>query len=236
MIKTFKHSGDLGDVVFALPTIRALGGGILYLDANGGVNEPLVQQSGTPKTKLSAASIERFKPLLSRLPYVTEVRYWNGEEVDVNLDLFRQHLRFNNVCDSHLAAFGQPLTERDRPWIQIGDPLADSKYPIIIARSVRYHSNYPFWALNTPKFADRCAFVGLPKEHEIFEYTFEVKVHFWDAPDILTLARVIAGAQQVICNQSLPQTLAEAMKKNLINEVFRLSPGAVFNRPGAIYI
>lgn len=36
MAKTFKHSGDLGDIIFALPAVRALGGGILYLDPDGG--------------------------------------------------------------------------------------------------------------------------------------------------------------------------------------------------------
>lgn len=236
MTRTYKHSGDLGDIIFALPAIRAMGGGILYLDPNGGANEPLIHQCGTPKTKLTAGAIERLKTLMVRVPYITEVRHWNGEPVDANLDQFRNHLRFNNVCDSHLAAFGLPITERDRPWIDIKDPLVDARYPIIIARSVRYHSNYPWWAMNMPRIASQCAFVGLPKEHEIFEYTFEVKVHFWDAPDILTLTRILAGAKQVICNQSLPQTLAEAMKKNLINEVFRISPGAVFNRQGASYI
>jgi hypothetical protein len=236
MARTFKHSGDLGDIIFSLPTIRALGGGILYLDPKGGEGQPLIQQCGTPKTKLSAGSIARLKPLLARVPFIAEVRLWEGEPVEFNLDLFRQHLRFNNVCDSHLAAFGLPITERDRPWIEITDPMVDPRFPIIVARSVRYHSNYPFWAMNMPKIAERCAFVGLPKEHEIFEYTFEVKVHFWDAPDVLSLTRILAGAQQVICNQSLPQTLAEAMKKNLVNEVFRINPGAVFNRPGATYV
>ena len=233
---TFKHSGDLGDIIFSLPTIRALGGGILYLDPNGGEQEPVLAQTGARRTRLSARSIDRLRPLLARLPYISEVRLWNGEPVDANLDTFRLHQNYNNVCDSHLAAFGLPFTERDRHWIDLTDPLVDSRFPIIIARSVRYHSNYVFWATHLPQFVERAAFVGLPKEHEIFEYTYETKVHFWDAPDILTLARVIAGAQQVICNQSLPQTLAEAMKKNLVVEIFRVAPSAVFNRPGVVYV
>jgi hypothetical protein len=236
MARTFKHSGDLGDIIFALPAVRALGGGILYLDPQGGATEPLVLTSGTPKTKLNAGSIESLKTLLARVPYVNEVRSWNGEAVDVNLDVFRQHARFNNLSDAYLSAFGLPFTERDRQWLEISDPLSDSRFPIIIARSVRYHGNYVFWALNTPKIAHQCAFVGLPKDHEIFEYTFEIKVHYWPTPDILTLARVIAGAQQFIGNQGLPHALAEAMKKNLINEVFRPNPAAVFKRPGAAYV
>lgn len=236
MTKTFKHSGDLGDIIFSLPTIRAMGGGILYLDPQGGVNEPLVKSSGTPRTKLTAGAIESMKTLLARVPFISEVRLWNGEPVDANLDRFREHVRFNNLSDSSLAAFGLPSSERDRAWLDISDPLVDSRFPIIIARSVRYHGNYVFWALNAPKFAHQCAFVGMPKDHEIFEYTYEVKVHYWPTPDILTLARVIAGAQQFIGNQGLPHALAEAMKKNLVNEVFRPNPAAVFKRPGATYV
>jgi hypothetical protein len=236
MAKTFKHSGDMGDIILSLPAIRALGGGILYLDPSGGENEPMVHLTGIKKTKLNPKSIERLRPLLARLPYISEVRLWNGETVDANLDTFRQHLRFNNVSDSHLTAFGLPVTERDRAWIDITDPQVNPRFPIIISRSVRYQGNHGFWESELPKFADRCAFVGFAKDHEIFEYTFGIKVHFWDAPDVISLAQVIAGAQQLICNQGLPHTLGEAMRKNLICEVYRPYPGVVFKRPGAVYL
>src|SRR6186713_2528982 len=34
MVKKFKHNGKQGDVIFSLPTIRELGGGILYIPEN----------------------------------------------------------------------------------------------------------------------------------------------------------------------------------------------------------
>ncbi|CAN5598612.1 hypothetical protein BH10PLA1_BH10PLA1_05770 [soil metagenome] len=152
-----------------------------------------------PKTRLNAPVIDRIKPLLARLPYLTDVQYWDGRPVDVNLDLFREHLRFDNISDSHLAAFGLPLSERDQAWTDISDPLIDPRYPLIISRSVRYQSNYQFWDHNLWKIIERSAFVGFKKDHEIFEYTFGIKIHFWDAPDVVTLARVIAGAKQFVC-------------------------------------
>lgn len=238
MTRTFKHSGDLGDIIFALPTVRAMGGGILYLDPQGGLREPLIKATcgGKPATNLTAATIERIKPLLARVPYITEVRHWDGEPVDVNLDLFRAHMQAGNICDMHLAAFKLPFTERDRAWLQLDDPLSDPRFPIIVSRSVRYTSNYLFWVNALPQILNRSAFVGMAKEHDIFEYTFNVKMHFWDAPNILDLARVIAGSQQFICNPSLPHALAEAMKKNLINEYFRVQPTGIFQRPGAQYV
>ncbi|HEX4792935.1 MAG TPA: hypothetical protein VH370_04035, partial [Humisphaera sp.] len=89
MTKTFKHSGNLSEIIFALPTIRALGGGILYLDPAGGESEPLVKQPQKlrSRTRLDADSIESLRPLLALQEYIVEVRNWSGENVDFNLDL-----------------------------------------------------------------------------------------------------------------------------------------------------
>jgi ADP-heptose:LPS heptosyltransferase len=78
--------------------------------------------------------------------------------------------------------------------------------------------------------------VGYPKEHEIFEYTFGHSVRYYPTPDILTLARVIAGCEKFIGNSSFPHALAEGMKKDLVCEVFRVAPNTIFKRPGAQYV
>lgn len=238
-MRTFKHSGDLGDIVFALPTIRAMGGGILYLDPTGGANEPMVKwRSVAGITKLNRASVDSLKTLLARIPYISEVRDWDGEtKVDCNLDAFVQHMGgCHNLSDAHLAAFNLASKERNSRWLEISDPLKDDRYPIIIARSLRYHSHYCWWALNAPNIVKQAAFVGLPFEHQVFEATFDVKVHYWPTPDALTLARVIAGAKQFISNQSFPHAIAEAMKMNLIQERYALNPATIFEREGAQYV
>jgi hypothetical protein len=236
-VKTFKHSGDCGDIIFSLPTIRALGGGILYLDPNGGFGTPEMQGRGpNSRTKMNAATIASLRTLLSRVPYISEVRDWDGEAVDHNLDVFCKYMRFHNISDAHLTAFNLPSTERDRAWLHIEDPLIDERFPIIINRTLRYQSNYCWWTMTMPKVADKCAFVGTPFEHQVFEATVEQKVHYWPTPDALTLARVIAGAKQFIGNQSFAHAIAEAMKKNLVNEQYALNPACIFQRNGAAYV
>ena len=90
-MNTFKHSGDLGDIIYSLPTIRALGGGILYLDPAGGESDPYIRaQCVDGKTRLNKQTIDFLSPLLKLQPYITDVRYWNGEKVTYNLDEFRQ--------------------------------------------------------------------------------------------------------------------------------------------------
>jgi len=78
--------------------------------------------------------------------------------------------------------------------------------------------------------------VGYPKEHEIFEYLVEEKIPYIPTPDLLTLARVIAGAQHFFGNQNAAHAIAEAMKKSVIVEICRIAPAVLFVRPGASYI
>jgi hypothetical protein len=233
---TFKHSGDLGDIIFALPTVRALGGGVIYLDPEGGQSSPLVNINNKNRTKLTARTIVSLTPLLRQQPYVHQVCFWEGQPVNYDLDQFRLHIRFHNLSDSHLQAFRLPFSQRDLAWLTVADPIVIENRPLVISRSVRYQGNHTFWEDYLPKFKDRCVFVGFPKDHEIFEYTFGHKVLYYPTPDLLTLARVIAGCEQFFGNQGLPHALAEGMKKNLINEWFWPCPASVFNRNGALYV
>ena len=234
IMKTFKHSGDMGDIIFSLPTIRALGGGVLFLDPEGGESEPLVSWSNFTHTKLTPVSIRFLSALLWGQKYIKEVRWWDGREVDYNLDKFRSHVRFNNLSDSHLAAFALPFEERNKKWLSVHPKKLDKPY--IIARSARYHSNFSFWEQIDPEIVNNAYYLGLEKEHEYFEYTFGHKIDRHEAEDILDLAGVIAGWEKFFGNQGLPHAIAEGLKKDLVNEVYRVYPGAVFERENAEYV
>jgi hypothetical protein len=188
------------------------------------------------RTKLTGAAIESFRPFLLQQPYISEVREWHGEVIDHDLDEFRRHLRFNNLSDSHLAAFGLPVTERDLAWLTVTEPIVIEGRPVVINRSVRYQGNHVFWEMNLPKLKGMAVFVGYEKEHEIFEYTFGHEVMYYPTPDILTLARVIGGCRSFVGNSSFAHAIAEGMKKDLVCEVFRVAPNTIFKRVGAQYV
>jgi len=240
-VKTYKHSGDLGDIIFSLPTIRAQGAGVLYLDPKGGEEEELVRWgNGThTHTKLTEKSIESIKELLEFQDYIKEVRLWDGEVVDFNLDKFRHHNKYNNLADAHLAAFAVSFEERDKAWLKVPSMIADDESrDVIIARSCRYHGNYTFWETFDRDMIEKATYLGFEKEFEYFKYTYP---HFEGVPrrevqSVLEMAQVIAGADLFIGNQGLPHALAEALKKPLINEVFRPYPAAVFHREDAKYV
>jgi len=240
-VKTYKHSGDMGDIIFSLPAIRALGGGVLYLDPKGGEKEDLVRwgNGAYNNTKLTEKSIESIKELLEYQEYIKEVKLWNGEVVDFNLDKFRHHIKYNNLADSHLAAFAIDFEERDTPWIKVPSKIVDDpERDVIVARSCRYHGNYTFWETFDRNMIKKATYLGWEKEFEYFKYTYP---HFGEVPrkevqNVLEMAQVIAGAGLFIGNQGLPHALAEALKKNVINEVYRPYPAAVFHREDAKYV
>jgi hypothetical protein len=234
--RTFKHSGDLGDVVFGLPAVRALGGGILYLDPEGGLSSPIVKWMGRDRTKMSAGTIDAAIPFLRMQPYLEDIRHWRGESVDVDLDQFRLHVKYNNLSDSHLAVFNLASTERDTAWLRVDEVIRVTDRPLVLARNFRYHGNDSFWEAYLPQIKDRSVFVGHPKEHDVFVHTFGHEVPYLPTPDILSLARVLAGCEQFIGNQGLPHALAEGLKINVVNEYCRVYPAAVFQRAGAQYV
>jgi len=237
MIKSFKHSGDMGDIIFSLPVIRAAGDGVLYLDPEGGKREPLVNWLRFDHTKLTESSIEQLRPILEEQPYIKEVKLWRGGPVGCNLDMFRQHVRFNNLSDSHLASVGLPLKERDTAWLSIPPKKIPNK-SVVFCRSARYHGNYSFWEQQiSDELIEKGIFIGYEKEYEYFCYTFpHLNIEYYKVENAYEIAQIISGCSLFIGNQGLPHALAEAMKKKLVNETFKPYPAAVFEREGAKYV
>ena len=234
---TFKHSGDLGDIIYALPTVRGLGGGTLYLDLNGGRGDPFVQQTCPDgHTKLGQRAYDAVRPLLLEQPYVADVRPWAGEAVDHNLDRFRrQAVGGVNLVVAHLREFGLPESVVNDPWLTLRSPPVKPPKPILISRTVRYHSKYRWWALNIRQLAPQSVFIGFEKEHDIFQYTFECQVDFVWAKDALEIAQLLLGAELLVGNSNFTMAIAHGLGTAFIQELYEYSP-SVFQRPNARYM
>src|SRR5882762_6239119 len=79
MNQVYSHSGDIGDLLAALPVIRQLAGGELVLFP--------APYTGFPMT---VERVENLRPLLELQPYVKGVRWGAGPE-GTNLDEWRKH-------------------------------------------------------------------------------------------------------------------------------------------------
>lgn len=227
-MKTFKHSGDMGDVIFSIPAIQGAGGGVLYLDPDGGESSPLVKWSDKNRTKLNQSLIDQLTPFLEMQEGIVKVLPWHGSPVDHDLDTFRHHIRFNNLAVSHLEALGLDHSLSSKPWLNFPTKRVLPK-PFLVSRSARYHGNDAFWIGLLPQIKERALFIGYPKEHDIFEYTFGHQIEHYPTPSLFDLIETINSCEQLFSNQGFSHAIAEGLGKPLICEVERLYPAAVFN-------
>jgi hypothetical protein len=228
---TFKHSGAIGDVIYALPTVRALGGGTMLLP------------TGKPSNFWNAFYGDPL-PILRRLleaqPYITTVQAYESQPVDYDLDDFRKffalhcYLETVTLCDMHLMSFGLGTGERDEPWLTVmGKPLPDGR-SVILCRSQRYRSAFFNWRRLLDQVGERAVFCGLPVEHQAFEEEVG-PVPYLPTSDLYELAQYICTCALFVGNQSSPYAIAEGLKVNTIQEVSPDCPNCIFIRPGAQY-
>ena len=218
-MKQFNHSGKLGDLIYALPTVRALGGGALYL-------HPSPELGFTLQAARSALS------LLSRQPFIVDVQIWDGRPVDHDLDCWRAQpfAASTNIADAHLKAFGLPLLERDRTWL-IAKKGASKCRDVIFARSLLHPGPKGLYELAFELCRDlTTGFVGSKEDHETFEREVGSIEHV-ATKDLDALASAIASSKLFIGNQSCPFAICEGLKVPAILAVCEDAPNCMFDRP-----
>jgi hypothetical protein len=198
---TFWHAGDIGDIIYSLPTIRFLGGGKLYL-CPASFTDTLM----TPERAANIAT------LIECQPYITSVQY-RDKPTGFNLNQWRMpHCHFKigtTLAAMCLATAGAEAKEADVAWLENIRPI--QTLPIVISRSARYHNPLFPWKTIPAFYKDQIVFVGTREEHAAFCDEFG-HVPYCATPTLLDLAQVIAGAQLFIGNQSAPFAIAEGLK------------------------
>lgn len=233
----FYHSGDLGDIIYALAAIRLAGGGKLILG-------PKSLRTPPPANPMRMEQFERLLPLLAVQPYLSRAVFsdrYPGTTTAFDLNRFREQwgdkaIRARTGISTlvrmhcHILGVDEKFHPRDS-WLTVPSPIQTGMF--VVHRSARYRSSedaaFP-WPMLVKRFKGRLLFVGLPAEHADFQRTFGVKTAFWQCADFLELARVIAGASGFIGNQSFPCALALAAGQRVLQESWPTSPDCVFSR------
>lgn len=235
-INTFKHSGDLGDIIYSLPTIKKLGGGVLYLDISGGINDSAcINQCLDKKTKFNLDAFNFIKPLLKEQNYIKDVLIYNNENIKYNLNEFRN--KFNsptrnknkNLVDLHLETFNLSTWSDNDSWLTINSNPVILNKKTLINRTSRYTSNYSWFFSNKYNISKKAIFIGLPKEHEYFEWTFDIKIDYHPVNNALDIARILLGCNALVCNQSFILSVAIGLGSvSIVQEVDPRVPNCVF--------
>lgn len=203
------HSGDLGDVVYAVPALRRLA----YP-----VHLTLYPNPGVTRVVMDEANANRIIPLLNAQPGLSAD--WkpgydaDGLRIDFGVRRFYRH--GYNLADIHSNWVGHDHWQTEHPWFVADKP--DYSYPITVNRSERYRNDDFPWKTLYDQFHGRACFVGTPNEHKNFQ-TLYGKIDYVETPSLLEAARIIAGSDLFIGNQSCPRAIAEALKVPVLVEV-----------------
>ena len=232
-VKTFRHSGNLGDIVYSLPAVKALGGGIFYVDYRTQYAE---------KPPLGRETALMMAEFLETQDYVERAALYEGQPVDYDLDRFRDKavpICILNLIKSHadnLAGMllGSPAKELRQlliPNLEVDLPQchwdsaglagqADLSAPwiasvskkviadIVVCKTPRYAGKLDWFSLK--EYSSRSIFVGLEAEWRNFRKDY-FDIGFYLVDSLLDFAQVIAGAKLYIGNQSFGLALADAM-------------------------
>lgn len=221
-METYKHSGKLGDLVYALPAVRALGGGTLCVNVSG--------------DSIGLSGFNAIRPLLEAQSFVSQVRIWEGEAVDVDLDTFRNFdPAQRNLIDCHLLAAGLQPVKVDDPWLTIDRPHKVAGRPVVFGGARNWMPIPGFWETCYARFGREATLVGLPDEHTRFEREVG-PIHFTPTANMLEAAEVIAGAELFVGSQSSGYAIAEGLKQNSILGVYPVAPNCTFARPNAFFV
>lgn len=225
----YLHLGDLGDVIAALPTIKALGRGKLVIcPPSGAKNQGRESLRGTRFNAIS--------PLLEAQPYLSGVEWSDEVPANVTHDFskFRQGYIPGESLADWQARHMRVKIDTSEPWLtarRSGQSIGRT----IIARSVRYHNDGFPWFAVLGKFRD-IMFVGLKEEYEAFQRQHGANVEFRPTKDLLELAELINGASQFVGNQSCPFWIAAGLGVPIIQEGWAHSPNSQIHRKNTKYL
>jgi len=218
------HSGDLGDVVYAIPALRRLANPAhLTLYPNPGVTRQVMDE----------ANAGMILPLLNAQHGVSGdwKPGYGAEGLRIDFAVRRFYRNGYNLADIHSNWVGHDHWDRCLPWLTAAP--RKHKYRIAVSRSARYRNSSFDWSGLYKQFEGRAVFVGGDWEYENFCQEIG-HIDYIPTPSLLEAAQVMMGCDLFIGNQSCPRAIAEGLKMPVVVE--QADPvNTHFDRPYAHY-
>ncbi len=222
---SFKHSGNSGDIIYALPIAFELAKNtrvnfLLHLNQPASFSSNFKHPLG--RVMLNEKMAAMLRPLLLVQPKIASCDNYDNQPIDIDLDIVREApLPLGRLCLPrwYFLAFGQSA-DLSKPWLQAPLDQASSEY-ITIARSNRYQGHkidYSFL-----KKYSKIQFVGVESEYAEMKKMLP-SIEFRSVTQFLEMASVICSSRLFIGNQSFPYSLAEGLKATRILEVSAACP------------
>lgn len=210
---SFLHYGHLGDIINSLPTIKEISKSkqcSLYIQKNKLIPKHVVSKDHPfGSVYLTEKSIMKMLPLLKRQEYLKNVEIYSDQEIDIDLNFFRE-LPINFNIDSvrwyfHLTGCFPDLSKN---YLKV-DNYEKFKDYIVVMRSLRRQNKYIDYSfLSSFK---NIVFIGLRNEFDDLKAKIN-NLEYYDSSDFLELAMIIKNSKLFIGNLSFGYALAEALK------------------------
>lgn len=202
----FSTSGLMGDVIWAMPTIRAL-----TTEA-----EIRLIPKVAPDHNFPAALCWSLLPLLLSQPFISSAVV-TPKKRGTDLDAIRTsglNLSFGHIPNYYLQTFGVEA-DLSQPWLSV-TPDERFRDAIIVQRTQRYRNEK---IELTPLRRHLVIFLGTWEEYQATKIG-----EFAEFKDCLAIARAIAGCRLFVGNKSLGNAIAEALKVPRILEQCPANP------------
>jgi hypothetical protein len=226
----FVHTGNAGDVIFALPVLKKLHEIVeeplnLFLK----INEPMRLSGGfvhpLNNVMLNQATVDMLMPLMLHQPYINSFAVYADEHININLSLFRKagiRQDRGNIARWNFYTTGVTANLSEK-WLFVEPDVNYSKY-IVIARSQRYNNPIIDYSFLT-KYKD-VVFLGVKTEYENMKKLIP-HIKWVQVRNFLEMAQIIAGSKFFIGNQSFPFSLAEGLKVRRVLETYHAAPNVI---------
>ena len=200
----FTHGGATGDIILSLPTIRAMGGGELFI---------------TKYDEQRALSIAK---LIEYQDYITAVHVVDSAPEDcINLNKFREHAgHHHNLVEAHFKGQGLPVSEWKSGWLKpMPAPAFINNYAhyCIINRTTNYADPNCDWKKEVEylqaNHAKLVYFIGYRSEYDTFQSLFDTEAKYLEC-DFLEAAYLMYNAKMVTGCYSAMSTIAMGLGIN----------------------
>ena len=203
MNNKFTHGGATGDIIFSLPTIKAMGGGELYITKYD------------EQRAMSIAKLIRVQPYIKAV-HVVDV----APEGCINLNKFREHAgHHQNLVEAHFKGQGLQVDETwKNGWLTLPNLtyfVNDIHYSVI-NRTTNYADPNFDWAKEydyLKELTGTVLFIGYKDEYKLFCEKFKRFPTYFEC-DFLRAAYLIKDAYMFTGCYSAMSTIAMGLGIN----------------------
>lgn len=236
----FKHSGRLGDIVYALPLVKKMAEmqgspADFYIpsDVPSRLGGDVYHPGGD--AMVGPTLFAFIQPLLAVQPYLRKVHFVKTSELPseyIDLDAFKTsglNLKAGLIQGWYRKAFGVAFPI-EAPWLSMPTDAAaassaEPAFNVLIGRTTRFCNtsiNYGF--LDT---IENVGFIGLKYEYEVFAERHGLSsLRHVEVSDALELARWMYDCRVYVGNQSVNFAIADGLKVPRALEAFEPVPVA----------